>query len=284
MMNDFPKISIITPTYNQAAYIESTIMSIIGQNYPNLEYIIIDGGSTDGTVEIIKKYEKHIAYWISEKDSGMYHAINKGFAKSTGEIMGWLNSDDLYQNKSLFIIGDIFHNNRNVNWLMGLPSFYDESGRLVAVQNGIKRWSKYDILGGDFKWIQQESTFWRRNLWEQAGGCVSTNYQLASDLELWVRFFRYEKLFVIETVIAGFRFRSANQKSLDMLDKYLHEVKTIIDNEPLSLNDKVRVISNKLIKLILKFLQRKWLLKKMDDTINGYPPMVKYDVLLNTYR
>src|SRR5688500_3818909 len=92
-----PKISIITPTYNQGHFIEQTIQSVIEQDYPNLEYIIIDGGSTDDTLSVIKKYEKYISYWISEKDKGQSEAINKGFKKATGDVVNWLNSDDYYE-------------------------------------------------------------------------------------------------------------------------------------------------------------------------------------------
>src|SRR5215204_5758135 len=96
MGKDLPKISIVTPSYNQAEFIEETILSVINQNYPNLEYIVIDGGSTDGSVEIIKKYEQYFSYWVSEPDKGHADALNKGFAKATGEVMAWINSDDKY--------------------------------------------------------------------------------------------------------------------------------------------------------------------------------------------
>ena len=94
---NYPKISIVTPSFNHAQFLEETILSVISQNYPDLEYIIIDGGSTDGSVEIIKKYEQYLTYWISEPDNGQSDALNKGFTRATGDIYGWLNSDDLYK-------------------------------------------------------------------------------------------------------------------------------------------------------------------------------------------
>ena len=128
---NYPKISIVTPNYNMGAYLEETIKSVISQNYPNLEYFIIDGGSNDNSLEIIKKYERHLTYWISEKDNGMYHAIQKGFEKSTGEIMAWLNSDDMYHSNSLFIVAEIFDSFPQVEWLLGASTTFDEKGRTV---------------------------------------------------------------------------------------------------------------------------------------------------------
>lgn len=111
--SSWPKISIITPSFNQGSFIEDTILSVLNQNYPNLEFIIIDGASTDHSVEIIRKYEKYIYYWISEKDNGQTHAINKGFEKVTGEIFNWLNSDDLLAENALFEIANSFKKDQN---------------------------------------------------------------------------------------------------------------------------------------------------------------------------
>src|SRR6266540_2247918 len=120
MIDCYPRISIITPSFNQGAFLEQAIRSVIVQNYPNLEYVIIDGGSTDNSIEIIKKYEKHLHYWISEKDNGQYDAINKGFAKSSGVIMGWLNSDDMYCPWALKTVSSIFSECPNIEWLTTL--------------------------------------------------------------------------------------------------------------------------------------------------------------------
>ncbi len=122
----YPKISVITPSYNQGQFLEECMKSVLDQNYPNLEYIVIDGGSNDQSVEIIKKYESKLAYWISETDGGQSHAINKGFSHATGDLIAWLNSDDLYYEKSLWKIADIYKRYEDIMdephllWEMGI--------------------------------------------------------------------------------------------------------------------------------------------------------------------
>ncbi|MDB4904552.1 MAG: glycosyltransferase / methyltransferase [Mucilaginibacter sp.] len=230
----YPRISIITPSYNQSAYLSETIESIISQNYPNLEYIVIDGGSTDGSIDILKKYDKYISHWVSEKDEGMYHALQKGFELSTGEIMGWLNADDLLHRKSLFALANIFTSIPNVNWLQGRPTVYDESGMTVGSSDPIT--SKYEFylkkheLG---KFIQQESTYWRRDLWERSGGYISKVYSYAGDFELWMRFFLFEPLFSTSALIGGYRVRKT-QLSRVFFQQYIIECNTIIDGQKLS--------------------------------------------------
>lgn len=226
---NWPKISIVTPNFNGGMYLEETILSVLNQNYLNLEYIIIDGGSSDNSIDIIKKYEHKLFYWISEQDNGLYDAIQKGFEKATGEIMGWINSDDMYYPKAFFTVSEIFQF-QEVNWLQGIPTHFDEIGRAVSVME-IRRWSKMNYYLGDFEWIQQESVFWRRNLWEKAGGKMSTTMKYAGDFELWLRFFRYEKLYITTALLGGFRMRSSGQISLNFMDLYLKEVKERIDDE-----------------------------------------------------
>src|SRR4030066_2441490 len=119
MQISYPKISVITPSYNQGQFIEETIISVIGQKYPELEYIIIDGGSTDNSTAIIRKYERDLAYWISEKDSGQSEALNKGFKKASGDIVCWINSDDLLLPGSLKIVAEYFWKHPDVMFING---------------------------------------------------------------------------------------------------------------------------------------------------------------------
>ncbi len=223
----FPKISIVTPNFNGGKYLEQTIVSLLGQNYPNLEYIVMDGGSTDNSLDIIRKYESKISYWVSEPDEGLYHAIQKGFSRASGDIMGWLNSDDMHHPFSLFSIAEIFGSFPEVKWLTGNPSFFDEMGRTVHCW-GIQRFNKYDFLMRQDRWLQQESTFWKKSLWQQAGAQLDTNYKLAADFELWTRFSRLARLYLTDTLLAGFRFRSSNQLTLESSAQYKTEMEQII--------------------------------------------------------
>lgn len=237
MYKNYPKITIVTPSYNQGQYLEQTILSIIEQNYPNLEYIIIDGGSTDNSVEIIKKYEKHLTYWVSEKDKGQYDAIQKGFEKSSGEIMGWLNSDDMLQPYSLFTIGQIFGDFQQVQWLQGFPNVIDENNRIVYARSGKELtksffYQKKHLTTGMY--IQQESTYWRRSLWEKVGSTISQEYKYAGDFELWIRFFQYVKLHNIDAMLGTFRLRKEGQASTKHYDEYVAESLDILEAYPLT--------------------------------------------------
>lgn len=224
----FPKISIVTISYNQGHYLEQTITSVLNQNYPNLEYIIIDGGSTDNSVEIIKKYSERLAYWVSERDNGMYDAIQKGFDRSTGEIMAWINSDDYYHNNAFFVVSEIFASYQDVEWLQGIPSIIDEAGRIVNVLP-YKRWSKYNYYIKDSSFIQQESCFWRRSLWEKNGSKINSTLKYAGDYALWLSFFDHAQLYCVDTIIGGFRMRTRNQLSLDHMQDYLSEGKQLLE-------------------------------------------------------
>jgi glycosyltransferase involved in cell wall biosynthesis len=202
--HDQPRISVVTPSFNQGEFLEATLRSVIAQGYPELEYVVIDGGSTDDSVSIIERYEADLAYWVSEPDEGHAHALNKGFAKGTGEIMCWINSSDMYYPWTLETVAEIFLQLPQVDWVVGVASQFDLGGRprVVASPSGL---NAYDVLAGDYRWIQQESVFWRRSLWERAGGQLDQSLKCAADFDLWLRFFRLAPLYNVATLLAGFR-------------------------------------------------------------------------------
>ena len=226
---EWPRITLVTPVLNGVRFIEDTIRSIVYQGYPNLEYIVVDGGSTDGTIEIIRKYQKHIAWWTSRRDKGVYDALNTGFAQSTGEIMGWLNASDLLHTSGLFVVGSVFASLPAVSWMTGRPTRFNPNGMTVDIRD-LPSWSRYRFLAGANRYIQQESTFWRRSLWEKAGGALNDSYRDVGDFDLWVRFFRHARLYSVDALIGGYRFHS-DSLSASNLDRYNQRCDKIIESE-----------------------------------------------------
>jgi len=183
----FPLVSIVTPSFNQAEFLERTIQSVLSQDYPNLEYIIIDGGSTDGSVEIIRKYENRLAYWVSEKDKGQTNAINKGFNRAKGEIFAWLNSDDIYEPGAIHAAVEALTSDPSLGFVYGDCNFIDSHDRIIG---------KFDARQTDLKKLQrgyvhipQQAFFFRGALWKKVGPLDESIY-FAMDYDLWLRLAR----------------------------------------------------------------------------------------------
>lgn len=230
-----PRISIVTPNFNQARFLEETLRSVLDAGYPNLEYIVIDGGSTDGSVDVIRRYADRLAYWISEPDEGAYDAINKGFERSTGEIMGWLNSDDLFVPWALRTVGIIMRDVPQCEWLTTLNKVVFDEGGDVRL-NRMRGYSRRSFLEGRHvfgvqdSWggVQQESTFWRRTLWARAGGRLDTAFGLAADFELWMRFYEHAELMATVSPLGGPRVHAAQRHVLGAA-QYMQECQRILE-------------------------------------------------------
>lgn len=214
---EYPRLTIITPSFNQGHFLEETILSVLNQNYPNLEYIIIDGGSTDNSVEIIKKYADKLAYWVSEKDRGQTHAINKGLEQATGEWVAYLNSDDLYTAGALEKITHLLRDPQ-VYWIAGECSIINNKGDFIReikpfIPGNLFGWLIRPFFKADEKCpeIPQQSAFWRRELNTKLGS-FNEEFHFCMDFELWVRFFSngYRPV-EVQDVLSCFRYHETSK-------------------------------------------------------------------------
>jgi glycosyltransferase involved in cell wall biosynthesis len=204
-----PKISIITPSYNQSKYLEDTIQSVIGQNYPALEYIIIDGGSTDNSVEIIKKYEGYISYWESRKDKGQANAINRGFSIATGDIIAWLNSDDFYLPGTLNYISRVFGQESDLKIVFGNCFHLDEDKKRAYGSDVRFSQENRDIEFGDY--IIQPSSFWNKRTFETVGE-LDESLTYAFDWEWFIRAKRKSVVFCpVDRFLSTYRIHSEHK-------------------------------------------------------------------------
>jgi glycosyltransferase involved in cell wall biosynthesis len=198
-----PTITLVTPSLNQGATLERTIRSVLAQGYPKLEYIIMDGGSTDETLDVIGRYEGHLTGWVSEVDDGQSDAINRGLAMGTGEVLGWLCGDDYLMPGALLDAGRRFAADPQCHWLAGAGDFVNRgSDRVDHHQSGLlDTWGLLDYwrYGMAGHYIPQPSCFWSRHLWELVGGVRESNH-LAMDYELWLAFEEHAQLQTTEQV------------------------------------------------------------------------------------
>lgn len=197
-------VSIITPSYNQAAYLEQTLLSVLNQDHAPIEYIVIDGASKDASVEIIKKYSDRLAYWVSEKDGGQAEAINKGFARATGEIIAWINSDDYYLPGAVSAAVKIFESNPDVVLVYGNMLAVDEHGKTFNTLT-YKQLTLEDLLC--FQIIGQPAVFMRRSALQKTSGLDST-FHFLLDHFLWIQLAQHGKILHVEQTWAAARYHA----------------------------------------------------------------------------
>jgi glycosyltransferase involved in cell wall biosynthesis len=197
-----PLVSIVTPSYNQARFLDETMKSVLDQDYPNIEYIVVDGGSTDGSLEIIQNYADQLAWWVSESDSGQTDAINKGFVHARGDILAWLNSDDTYQPNAVSEAVAFLVDHPEIAMVYGDANFVNENGE--AIGKFPARQTDYRRLRRGYVHIPQQAAFFRADLWRQVGPLDPTFY-FAMDYDLWVRLAKFAPLRYIPRLWANFR-------------------------------------------------------------------------------
>jgi len=252
-----PKISVITPSYNQAEFIEKTIISVLSQNYPKLEYWVIDGGSTDDTKKILKKYKNKINY-ISEKDKGQADAINKGLKRSTGELLAYLNSDDIYLPGTLKKVGEYYATSQLVDWITGDYKIIDANGNLTANNFLISKYKRLlmkfyspTLLKITDSMLPQPSTFWSRNAYKKIGE-FNTSYNYVLDYDFWLRMSKFYKPHYLKLPLSGFRAHQASKSQTDRKTFMIEGVKTLKANHANKLEIALHKLHNQITLLVYK--------------------------------
>jgi glycosyltransferase involved in cell wall biosynthesis len=197
-----PLVSIVTPSFNQGKFLERTILSVLNQDYPNIEYIIMDGNSTDNSVEIIRKYSSRISYWQSEKDKGQTDAINQGFSHANGQYFAWINSDDTYELSAISQAVKYLSEHPDVGMVYGACNFIDADDRVIGKFNA--RQTDYQKLRTGYVHIPQQSSFWRAELWHQVAP-LDTSIYFAMDYDLWLRLSKISNIIYTPQLWANFR-------------------------------------------------------------------------------
>ncbi|MBM3703351.1 MAG: glycosyltransferase, partial [Actinobacteria bacterium] len=222
MKQEYPKISIVTPSFNQGKFLEETILSILNQNYPNLEYIIIDGGSMDNSVEIIKNYADRLSYWVSERDNGQSDAVNKGFRKATGEIIGWLNSDDTYLSGCLQYVVEAFNRNPDADAIYGNFVYTNENGKILRKRLVFSKFRYETLLFHDY--LGQPAVFFRREVLDKIG-YLDESLKYVMDWDFFLRMNRECEMIHINRFLATYRLHKASKSSDEGGERYAQDLK-----------------------------------------------------------
>lgn len=225
------KISIVIPCFNAVEYSRATLDSVVGQKEKcDVEIIVVDGESTDGSLEILNQYRSEVATFISEPDEGHYDAVNKGMALATGDVLCWLNTDDIFVSGALSIVSDVFDRYPDIAWLSGMPAAWDSAGRLIGVSEVLPVYNQRYLCKGEHDAlllhnVLQPTSFWRRELWNKVGE-INTTYDIAGDYDLWTRMAEHAELVTIDTVLGGER-KHDQQRSNRFKQRGFDQVRSI---------------------------------------------------------
>ena len=272
----YPRISIVTPTYNRAEFLEQALRSVLLQGYPNLQYIVIDGGSTDGSVDIIKKYEPWINYWVSEPDRGQSHALNKGLERADGELLAWINSDDFYHPGAFHAIAEAYLSDPSLGLIFGDAHSLDDQGNLMGKPN-LPTLLDYPSLLKNWgpTWILQPTSFFSAKAWQECGP-IDENLHYAMDMDL-----------ILKIAKAGFPFKRID----DMISYVIShpDAKTTAMREYLAVENAFILLSRhgELAETSAMFYLKEWLanpLIKSRSIINRITSHPIYKLLSPFYR
>lgn len=245
-----PKFSILTPSFNQGSFIEKTILSVLNQNYENFEHIIIDGGSTDNTIEVLKKYP-HIK-WVSEKDDGQADALNKGLKLATGNIIGWINSDDFYEDDIFISVARIF-NSTNIHWVIGNMNELNIIKKTVTKIDCLL--PTFNLLLKNPDIVKQPPSFYTKEIINKVGGWDPELY-MVMDLDLWLKISKITPPVKINIVLANFVIHEHQKTNISNINKQLKEIIYVLKKQGASISNIIKIFSKKKISLIKQTIKR----------------------------
>lgn len=259
----WPRISVVTPSFNQGRFLRETMESIHSQGYPNLEHIVIDGGSTDESTAILAEYDSRLAFWVSEKDQGQTDAIARGFDRATGDVFCWLNSDDVFVPGALKAVGEIFRGRADIDFLYGDAVWIDEAGGFIKHKKE-QAFNRF-VICFDHNFIPQPSTFWKAKLYRTAGG-VDRSFNLAMDADLWLRMAEISKPKHLPQALSMMRFYG-EQKNTRLREQSLIEMQRLRDRYyPRARGVKARRLGARIARVLGKTASRGYSMREVADS------------------